>query len=82
MVCPKCQSENVTTQIVQDIKIKNKHRGIIWWLFIGWWWIPIKWFVFTLPALLFAIFGKKKQKVVTKNKTMCVCQNCGNSWQI
>lgn len=82
MVCPKCQSENVTTQIVQDIKIKNKHHGIIWWLCIGWWWVPIKWFVFTLPALLCAIFGKKKQKVVTKNRTVCVCQNCGNSWNI
>ena len=82
MVCPKCQSENVTTQIVQDIKIKNKHHGIIWWLCIGWWWVPIKWFVFTIPALLGAIFGRKKQKVVTKNRTVCVCQNCGNSWNI
>lgn len=81
MVCPKCKSENVTTQIVQDIKIKDKHHGIFYWLFVSWWWIPIKWFVFTLPALLIAIFGKKKQKVVTKNKTMCVCQNCGNTWQ-
>lgn len=82
MVCPKCQSQNVTTQIVQDIKIKNQRHGIIWWLCIGWWWIPIKWCTFTVPALIFAIFGKKKQQLYTKNKTMCVCQNCGNTWKI
>ena len=80
MVCPKCKSENVTTQIVQKMQLKDKHHGIIWWLCIGWWWVPIKWMCFTLPALLFAIFGRKKQKIVTKNKTMCVCQNCGNTW--
>ena len=80
MVCPKCKSESVTTQIVQKMQLKDKHHGIIWWLCIGWWWVPIKWMCFTLPALLFAIFGRKKQKIVTKNKTMCVCQNCGNTW--
>ena len=26
----------------------------------GWWWVPIKWLFFTLPALIFAIFGRKR----------------------
>lgn len=81
MVCPKCKSENVNTQIINEVAIKNKHHGIIWWLCIGFWWVPLKWFFFTLPALLFAIFGKKK-KIVNKQKTMCACQNCGNTWQV
>jgi len=28
------------------------------------------------------IFGHKKQKLVTKQRTMCVCQNCGYTWEI
>ena len=82
MQCPKCQSENVTTQVVNTVKLKTQHKGIIYWLFVGWWWVPIKWLVFTIPALILAIFGKKKQKVVNKQETMCVCQNCGHSWKI
>ncbi len=82
MQCPKCHSENVTTQVVNTVKLKTQHKGIIYWLFVGWWWVPIKWLVFTIPALILAIFGKKKQKVVNKQETMCVCQNCGHSWEI
>lgn len=81
MVCPKCNSNNVNIQAMQDVKIKNKHRGILYWVFVGWWWIPIKWLVFTLPALIIAIFKPKRQKIVTKNYSMCVCQECGYSWK-
>lgn len=81
MICPKCNSGNVNVQVVQDMKLKTKHRGIIFWLFVGWWWIPIKWLFFTLPALIIAIFKPKKQKIVTKNYKMCVCQSCGYSWK-
>ena len=81
MVCPKCQSQNINTQIIQDIKVKDKHHGFFWWVFIGWWWVPCKWLFLTIPALIVKIFGHKKQKVVTKQKTMCVCQNCGYSWE-
>lgn len=82
MVCPKCKSENVNTQVINEVEIKNKHHGIFWWLLIGWWWIPIKWLVFTIPALIIKIFGGKKQKAVNKQKTVCVCQNCGYRWEI
>ena len=82
MTCPKCGSDEVKVQMMQDVQIKNKHRGIIYWLFVGWWWIPIKWLFFTLPALIIAIFKPKKKKIVTKNYKMCVCQDCGNSWKI
>ncbi len=81
MVCPKCGSSNVNIQMVNEVKLKNKHHGLFWWLFIGWWWIPFKWLFLTLPALLFKIFGHKKQKAVNKQKTMCTCQQCGHSWE-
>jgi len=81
MQCPKCQSNNVNVNVVNEVKLKTKHRGIIWWLCVGWWWVPIKWFFFTVPALIFAIFGHKKQKAVNIQKTMCVCQDCCYSWE-
>lgn len=82
MQCPKCNSTNVNVQIVTETKLKNKHHNILWWIFIGWIWIPIKWLVLTLPALIFKIFGHKKQKVKQTNKQVCVCQSCGNTWEI
>lgn len=82
MTCPKCNSENVNTQVINEVSLKNKHHGVIWWLFIGWWWVFIKWIFFTIPALIIKIFGHKKQKVVNKQKTVCVCQECGNTWNL
>ena len=80
MVCPKCKSENVTIQVVNEVKLKNKHHGIIWWLIIGWWWVPVKWLFLTVPALLALIFipRRKKAKNITRKK--CVCQNCAYMW--
>lgn len=82
MICPKCNSENVSVQVTNEVKLKNKHHGVVWWLCVGWWWLPIKWLFFTVPALILAIFGHKKQKAVNIKKTMCVCQACGNTWQM
>lgn len=80
MVCPKCGSVNVNVQMVSESELKTKHRGCFWWLLIGWWWLPVKWFFLFLPALIVKIFAPKRQKIVTKHKSMCVCQTCGNSW--
>lgn len=82
MTCPKCGSNSVNVQMMQDVQIKNKHNGVLYWIFVGWWWVPVKWLFFTLPALIIAIFKPKKKKVVTKNYRMCVCQECGNNWKI
>lgn len=81
MKCPKCGSENVSVQVTNEVKLKTKHRGILYWLFIGWWWIPIKWIFLTVPALIVAIFGHKKQKAVNKTVTNCVCQSCAYTWK-
>ena len=82
MKCPKCGSENVNTQVVNEVKIKNKGKGVLYYLFVWWWWAPIKWLFLTLPALLVALFGRKKQKAVNKQKTVCVCQTCGYTWDL
>lgn len=82
MKCSKCGSENVTVQVVTETEIKEKKHGLLWWLCIGWWWAPIKWFVFTVPALIIHIFKPKSYKTVSHTKKMAVCNNCGKSWRV
>lgn len=82
MKCPKCGSENCSVQVVTETELKEKKHGIIWWLCVGWWWVPIKWLVFTLPALIIAIFKPKKYKTKTHTKKVAVCNNCGKSWNV
>ncbi len=82
MKCPNCGSENVTVQVVSESNLKNKHHSIIWWIFVGWYWVPIKWIIFTVPALIIKIFAPKRQKIKTVHKSMAVCQGCGHKWEI
>jgi len=78
MVCPKCLSQNVNVQVVNTQQIKNKHHGLIWWVCIGWWW----WLLFTLPALVVALFAPKRQKIKNKQKSVACCQACGHRWNV
>ena len=82
MKCPKCGSENTNVQMVSESILKDQHHGILWWLLIGWWWLFFKWIFLTIPALIVKIFGHKKQKLVTKQKSMAVCQDCGFHWNV
>ena len=82
MVCPKCGSENVNVQIVTETQLKKKHHNIIWWLFVGWYWVPFKWLFFTFPALIVKIFAPKRQKLTSTHKSVCVCQNCAYHWEV
>lgn len=78
MKCPRCGSENVTVQVVTEVKEKLK-KGCAYWIFIGWWWEVIQWIFLGIIKLLMVCFNKKT-KVVTETKTVAVCQNCGNRW--
>lgn len=82
MKCTKCGSENVSVQITNEVTLKNKHHGLIWWICIGWWWFFVKWIVLTIPALIAKIFIPKKQKAVNKKVKNAICQDCGYSWEI
>lgn len=81
MNCPKCGSEKTHSQIVTTTNIKNKGKGLVYWLIIGWWLEPCLWLFLTIPKLIFELLGHKKQKIVQKNSTMFVCDNCGHSWK-
>ena len=81
MNCPKCGSNNVNIQVVNESHLSKAHHGIGWWLCIGWWWIPMKWFCFFWLALIFKIFGVGgRKKIVNTTKKIKVCQNCGHTW--
>ena len=80
MTCPKCKSENIQVQTVNEVKEKRK-KGCLYWLFIGCWWQPIAWLFLTIPKLIVTIFGKHT-KVVSKTVTYAVCQDCGHRWKV
>ena len=82
MKCPKCGSENVDIQIVTTSKLKNKHHGLVYWLCFGWFIDLMLWIFLTIPRLFVVIFGYKKQKIVQKQQSMAVCQNCGHNWKV
>ncbi len=81
MVCPKCQSNDVNVQIVNESQLANAHHWFLWWLCVGWWWILVKWFYFFWIALVFKIFGiGKKKKIKNITKKVYACQKCGHTW--
>jgi transcription elongation factor Elf1 len=78
MTCPKCNSENVNVQAVSIMK--NKKKGILYWLFIGIWFEPLMWFFLTIPMLIYKLF--RPNKIKTQVKKMAICQECGKNWSI
>ena len=82
MKCPKCKSSDVKVNLVSVTKEKKKRRGLLYWLFIGWWLEFILWFFFTVPRLFVALFASKQKERITEIKTFALCQNCGKSWEV
>ena len=62
MKCPRCGSTNVIVTIVNESQLVKDKPGCVWWLFIGWWWIPVKWIFFTVPARILKVFVPSKMK--------------------
>lgn len=79
--CEKCGSSNVQVQLLNQIDLKVKRKGIIWWTLIGWWFITIKWLFFFWLALIIKILKPKKYKTINRVEKHFVCNNCGHSWQ-
>lgn len=81
MNCPKCNSNDVNTQIIQTAgktkkygngiggNINNTARGLTALCTFG------------ISNILWKK-SKGNEKITFKNETTCVCQNCGHSWNI
>lgn len=97
IICPKCKSNNVLVQNVQTgnigatqnkvyIQEPKRSKGCLYWLVIGWWLAPIKFICWDMWVGL--LFGHNKNSGVNLsanksiNKTMAICQNCGNKWNV
>ena len=87
MVCPKCGSENVNIQMLQEnrgsvTKTKTKYKtghGCLWWLAIGWWWWMVDllfWLFAFIPRLIVAIIvGMRKKRVGESTSTSVTINN-------
>lgn len=81
MICPKCKSENVTIEMMQKGgrtakhgtglggNINNAARAVT---------------AISTLGLSNLVWKKSKgtEKTKFKNVKVCLCQNCGNSWEI
>lgn len=77
MTCPKCGSENVNVTVEQtNAKTKGKGNGCLWTL--G------RWTLILCTCGLWLLVGRRKGSAKTKykNKTVAICQNCGNRWYV
>lgn len=72
--CPKCGSNNVTFQLVQE----QKKRGFFKFIFH----LIIKFIllIFNLILWLISLLIPKARK--TKTSKYAICQNCGYSWKV
>ena len=93
--CPRCNSNNISFQREQSGSVgasKTTFRGghgCLYWLLIGWW----MWFfkaIFHICTLGIFLLIRRRKKLVANtvtgtkniNRTMAVCQSCGNSWKV
>ena len=85
MTCPKCGSENVDVQLVQETtgkttktksktkSVSQKGHGCLWWICIGWWWWMIDmlfWCVAFIPRLIIQSLKGRKDKTRSTTKTV------------
>ena len=81
MICPKCGSENVTISM-QQVAGKTKKHGVG---FGGHMNNAARGVTAVATLGMSNIFWKKSkgsEKTKFKNEKVCLCQNCGNSWEI
>lgn len=81
MVCPKCNSENVNVQIEQVSSKTKKHGNGFGGIVNNT--ARAATAVCTL-GVSNLVWKKSKggEKTKVENKKVCVCQNCGHSWDL
>lgn len=82
MVCRSCRSQHIVVQAINETTLRRKRHGFFWWILLGWWWVPFKWLIFTVPAIIFALFGHKQYRLDNQARSVAVCQNCGKHWYV
>lgn len=85
MICPKCNSQNVFLQPVQNksgtIINTNRYKkshGCLYWILIGWW----NWILELIAEIIVTVCISCISTLFKKKRTICTCQDCGNIWRI
>ena len=81
MVCPKCNSENVNVQIEQ-VSSKTKKHGTGFGGIVN---NTARAATAVCTLGMSNLVWKKSnggEKTTVENKKVCVCQNCGHSWDL
>lgn len=90
MMCPKCGSENVTSEQRQAVNVSVKMKrgnGCLWWLLLGWIYLIYVMFVWMFKIMYFICIGwwvailQKRNQAKHNNAVIHICQNCGNRWE-
>lgn len=72
--CPKCGSNNVTIQLIQE----QKKRGCLTSIMI----LLVKIVLFFINLIIWVISLLIPKGHKTKTNKYAVCQNCGHTWKI
>ena len=74
--CPRCGSNNVSSQAVVLTETKGKTKGF------GCVKACLGYLIFSLPGILCGLcgMGKGKTKTTSRTKVIHICQNCGHQW--
>lgn len=76
MICPRCGSNNISTQIVTETTTDTKSKGFgCVKAFCGY-------ILFNVPGILCGLcgMGKEKRTVRNRSRKVSVCQNCGHQF--
>lgn len=73
MICPKCGSNQVTSQAMTESTTVEKVKGF------GWIKSCLGFLLFNIPGVLCGLcgMGKGKSKTTVRTKVVHICQNCG-----
>lgn len=76
MICPKCGSNHVTTQVVTETTTNEKEKGF------GWIKACLGYLLFSVPGILCGLcgMGKRRRSTRTNSRVVHLCQNCGNQF--
>lgn len=76
MICPKCGSNNVTSQVLSETTTESKTKGF------GCIKSCIGFLLFNIPGILCGLcgMGKGKSRTISRTKVVHICQNCGHTF--
>ena len=74
MICPKCGSNHVISQVVATTNSHTKVKGF------GCIKACLGYLIFSVPGILCGLcgMGKERTRTTTSEKVVHVCQDCGN----